>query len=114
MSALYSPIRLEFLDGPLVMVLDPIDWRGPYPEVVPRGFISDGGSKPSLTWPIVGHPLSRRVLICYLLHDLDLARGVPWKDATRRFDARLRAVGCPEARRVAIITAVRLRGLVRA
>lgn len=114
MSALYSPIRLEFLDGPLVMVLDPIEWRGPYPEVVPRGFISDGGSKPSLTWPLVGHPLSRRVLICYLLHDLDLARGVPWKDATRRFDARLRAVGCPEARRVAIITAVRLRGLVRA
>jgi hypothetical protein len=111
---LYSPIRLEFLDGPLVMVIDQIDWRGPYPEVVPRGFISDGGSKPSLTWPFVGHPLSRRVLICYLLHDLDLAREVSWTTATVRFDARLRAVGCPDARRWAMVAAVRLRGWMRA
>lgn len=110
---LYSPIRLELLDGPLVMVIDPIRWHGPYPDVVPRGFVSDGGSKPSLSWPLVGHPLSKRVLICYLLHDLDLARGVPWAQATHRFDERLRAVGCPAARRVAIMTAVRLRGLVR-
>ncbi len=109
---LYSAIRLEMLDGPLVMVLEPIVWHGPYPEVVPRGFVSDGGSKPSLSWPLVGHPLSKRVLICYLLHDLDLARGVPWAQATQRFDARLRAVGCPDVRRVGIITAVRLWGLV--
>jgi len=107
---LYDRIRLELLDGPLVRVLEPIRWRGPYPDTVPADFISDGGSKPALTWPLVGHPLSKRLLICYLLHDLDLARGMQWTEATTRFDARLRAVGCPDLRRRAIIAGVTVRG----
>jgi hypothetical protein len=111
--SLYDPIRLEMLDGPWVRVLTPIGWRGPYPDTVPGDFVSDGGSKPSLSWPLVGHPLSRRVLICYLLHDWDLANGVPWREATRRFDARLRAVECPSVRRWAIIAAVTVRGWTR-
>jgi hypothetical protein len=110
---LYDPIRLELLDGPWVRVLTPIRWRGPYPDTVPQAFISDGGSKPSLVWPLVGHPLSKRVLICYLLHDLDLSRGMKWEEATRRLDARLRAVGCPDVRRVAIVAGVTLRGWLR-
>ena len=110
---LYDRIRVEFLDGPLVRVLEPIRWRGPYPDPVPVDFVSDGGSKPALTWPLVGHPLSRRLLICYLLHDLDLARGMAWGEATRRFDARLRAVQCPPWRRRAIIAGVTVRGWLR-
>jgi hypothetical protein len=107
---LYDPIRIELLDGPLVRVLEPIRWRGPYPDTVPGGFVSDGGSKPAITWPFVGHPLSRRLVICYFLHDLDLARGMPWREATRRFNARVHAVGCHPLRRWAEVGAVTLRG----
>lgn len=110
---LYDPISITFLDGPFVRVNTPIRWTGPYPDTVPSGFISDGGSKPSLVWPLVGHPLSKRVLVCYLLHDLDLSRGMKWEEATRRLDARLRAVECPDVRRVAIVAGVTLRGWVR-
>lgn len=110
---LYDPISVTFLEGPLLRVNAAIRWRGPWPDVVPAGFVSDGGSKPSITWPFVGHPLSRRVLVCYLLHDLDLWRGIEWRAATARLDARLRAVGCPAARRLAIVAGVTVRGWSR-
>ena len=110
---IHDPISITFLDGPWVRTNTAIAWRGPYPDDIPSGFVSDGGSKPSLSWPLVGHPLSKRVLICYLLHDLDLARGVRWQEATRRLDARLRAVECPTVRRLAIVAGVTVQGWVR-
>jgi hypothetical protein len=110
---LHDPILVEILPGRLVRVLQPIRWRGPYPDTVPTDLISDGGSKPSLTWPFLGHPLSSRVLICYLLHDLDLSRGMAWGEALHRFNVRLRAVGCPTPRRWLEVAGVWARGLVR-
>ena len=107
---LHDPVDLRLLPGRWVHTLAPITWRGRYPNVVPAGFVSDGGTIPALVWPLVGHPLSNGVCVCYLLHDLEIAQGYPWRRATARFNARLAAVGCHPLRRWAIIGGVIVRG----
>lgn len=109
----HDAIDVRLIGGRWVQVLAPVRWWGPFPDTVPAGTVSDGGTVPSLWWPVVGHPLSARVLVCYLLHDLDLARGLAWRAATRRLNARLAAVGCDPIRRAGIVGAVALRGWVR-
>lgn len=77
---------------------------------MPSGFVSDGGTIPSLAWPVVGHPLSARLLVCYLLHDFELEEGTAWDEAQRRLAVRLRAVRCAWPRRWLILAAVTLHG----
>lgn len=110
---LHSPLRVEFLDGPLVQLFEPLEWWGPFPQRLAAGFTSDGGTIPAIFWPAVGHPLSNRLLACYLLHDADLRAGFAWDTATRQFNARLAATGVADARRRAIIAGVTVRGWFR-
>lgn len=112
MSELHDPIDVRFIGGRLVLVLRAIEWRGPHPITVPAGMLSDGGSIPAIGWPIVGHPFSASTLIAYLTHDRELELQVPWRDATRHLDARLRALQIARARRWAIVAAVRLKGML--
>lgn len=107
---LYSPIRVEFIGGRFVRVLETIYWSGPFPAGVSSGFVSDGGSIPAIAWPIVGHPLSAGILIAYLLHDAELKAKISYRECTRRLDARLRALAISNARRVAIVMAVKING----
>ena len=110
-AALYTPIRAEFIGGRWLRLLESVSWTGPYPATLPAGFVSDGGTIPAAAWPFVGHPLSASMLICYLLHDAELQARIPWDDARQRLDARAKAVGIADARRVAIVAAVGLKGL---
>lgn len=112
-SSLFTPIRVEFIGGRNVRVLEPITWSGPFPMRIPADFVSDGGTIPAIAWPVVGHPFSASVLIAYLLHDADLEAGRPYAEATARLDARLRALNIAAARRWAIVAAVRVNGLLR-
>ncbi len=108
-SALHSPIRVEFIGGRFVRVLDSISWSGPFPASVPVDFVSDGGTIPAAAWPIVGHPLSASALVLYLLHDVELQAGVAWDDAKRRLDVRAKALGMDSVRRTAIVSAIGLK-----
>lgn len=110
MKPVYDRPQLELLDGPWVRLLRAITWRGAYPNVVPADFVTDGGTIPALLWPVVGHPLSNRVFVCYVLHDFELQQGYRWSAATQRFNARLAAVGCARLRRWVIVAGVWLRG----
>lgn len=110
MTGPHDPVDLRMLPGRYVQTLAPIGWRGRYPNTVPAGFVSDGGTVPALLWPAVGHPLSSRVVVCYLLHDWELRAGVPWREATRRLSARLADVKCPRPRHGLIVAGVTLRG----
>jgi hypothetical protein len=105
-----SPIRVEFIGGPLVQLLAPLVWTGPYAATIPNAFVCDGGTIPAILWPLVGHPLSASVLPLYLLHDFELGRGVAWGEARRRLQARAKVLPCHPLRAWAIAEGIAIKG----
>jgi len=102
--------RLELQDGGGCVLLEDYAWPGPHPVTVPAGFFSDGASIPAIFWPAIAHPYALSVLRAALAHDYELAQGLAWDEAARRFRARLAGSGVGWLRRSLIIAAVTLHG----
>ena len=102
--------RLELQDGGGCVLLEDYAWPGPFPVIVPAGFFSDGATIPAIFWPAIAHPYALSVLRAALPHDYELAQGLAWDEAARRFRARLAGSGVGWLRRSLMLAAVTVQG----
>ena len=101
-----TPLDVRFVARGRILLLAPLVWGGRYPLVIPTGYVSNGGDKPAITWPLIGHPLSGSVLPCYVAHDYELDTGTSYAEAARRLSTRLQEFRLGWVRRSLIMTGV--------
>jgi hypothetical protein len=102
----FPEVSVTFLPKTWVRVTSPLVFGGTFPQVVPAGTESDGGSIPAAGWLLVGHPFSYQMLPLYIAHDYELQTGVRWIEAARRLRERMKEREVNAIRRVLVGVAV--------
>ena len=82
------------------------DWN-----VIPAGFVTDGGSIPRFFWRFIGHPMESDYIDRYVKHDYDYETGrIKRKKADEELRDGLKADGMGLIKRNLVYSAVRVCG----
>jgi hypothetical protein len=74
---------------------------------VPKNWIVDGASIPSMFWPVVGKPWQGQYVSGSVVHDYECDRRIrPWEDVHRLFHEAMLAAGVPPLKANAMYLAV--------